>query len=107
VAKAASPDYKGRNERNVLRRGAVMNDNDFSIDLAEASAAKRAALSYVVEAFVEAQLDGLDADCMAQAALFAAFQELVATYGEEATAHFAEGLPERIRVGAFSTTLRH
>jgi hypothetical protein len=84
-----------------------MNDNDFPIDLAEASADKRAALNYVVEAFVEAQLDGLDADCMAQAALFAAFQELVATYGEEATAHFAEGLPERIRSGGFSTTLRH
>ena len=84
-----------------------MTDNDFPQDLAEASADRRAALSYVVEAFVEAQLDGLDADCMAQAALFAAFQELVATYGEEATAHFAEGLPERIRTGAFSTALRH
>ena len=84
-----------------------MNDNSFLTDLAEASADKRAALSYVVEAFVEAQLDGLDADCMAQAALFAAFQELVATYGEEATADFAERLPERIRSGAFSTTLRH
>ncbi len=84
-----------------------MNDNSFPSDLAEASADKRAALSYVVEAFVEAQLDGLDADCMAQAALFAAFQELVATYGEDATADFAQGLPERIRSGAFSTTLRH
>ena len=84
-----------------------MNDNSFPTDLAEASADKRAALSYVVEAFVEAQLDGLDADCMAQAALFAAFQELVATYSEDATADFAQGLPERIRSGAFSTTLRH
>ena len=84
-----------------------MNDNSFPADLAGASADKRAALSYVVEAFVEAHLDGLDADCMAQAALFAAFQELVATYGEEATADFAQGLPERIRSGAFSTTLRH
>ncbi len=84
-----------------------MTDDSFPIDLAEASADKRAALSYVFEAFVEAQLDGLDPDCMAQAAIFAAFQELVATYGEEATAHFAEGLPERIRTGAFSTTLRH
>ena len=84
-----------------------MNDNSFPTDLAEASADKRAALSYVVEAFVEAQLDGLDADSMAQAALFAAFQELVATYGEDATADFAQGLPERIRSGAFSTTLRH
>jgi hypothetical protein len=76
-------------------------------DLVDASAEKRAALTYVVEAFVEAQLDGLDGDCMAHAALFAAFQELVATYGEEATARYAEGLPERIRAGGFSTRPRH
>ncbi len=44
---------------------------------------------------------------MAQAALFAAFQELVMTYGEEATARYAEGFPERIRGGAFTTTLQH
>lgn len=68
---------------------------------------KRAALTYLAEAFAEAQLDGLDTDCMAQAALFAAFQELVAAYGEEPTARYAEGLPERIRGGAFSTGPRH
>ena len=79
----------------------------FSPDLADVTADKRAALTYVVEAFVEAQLDGLDPDCMAQAALFAAFNELVATYGEEATAQYAENLPERIRSGAFSTAPRH
>ena len=44
---------------------------------------------------------------MVQAALFAAFQELVATYGEDATATYAECLPERIRTGAFSTAPRH
>ena len=85
-----------------------MTTNDApSSDLIEAAAEKRAALTYVVEAFLEAQLDGLDGDCMAQAALFAAFQELVATYGEEATAHYAEGLPERIRSGGFSTGPKH
>ncbi len=69
---------------------------------------KRAALSYVSEAFAEGCLDGLDGDCMAQAALFAAFQELVTTYGEEATARYAEGFPDRIRGGAFTTTtLQH
>jgi hypothetical protein len=82
-------------------------DDLIPLDLQDASADKRAALTYVVEAFVEAQLDGLDADCMAQAALFAAFQELVGTYGEEATARYAEGLPERIRSGSFSTSPRH
>ena len=68
---------------------------------------KRAALTYVVEAFAEGERDGLDGDCMAHAALFAAFRELVATYGEEAVAEFAQGLPDRLRGGAFSTALRH
>ncbi|WP_430911689.1 hypothetical protein [Methylobacterium sp. sgz302541] len=75
----------------------------FEADLDE----KRAALSYVSEAFAEGCLDGLDGDCMAQAALFAAFQELVASYGEDATARYAESLPERIRGGAFTTGLQH
>ena len=43
----------------------------------------------MTEAFAEAEFDGLDADCMAQAALFAAFMELVATYGEDAVAEYA------------------
>ncbi|GEP12714.1 hypothetical protein [Methylobacterium gnaphalii] len=68
---------------------------------------KRVALGLVTEAFAEGCLDGLDGDCMAQAALFAAFQELVATYGEEAAASYAEGLPERIRSGGFTTALQH
>ncbi len=85
-----------------------MNDNDVLLeDLPESSAIKQAALSYVTEAFAEAELDGLDADYMAQAALFAAFMELVATYGEEAVAQYAEGLPEQIRGGGFSTGLKH
>lgn len=85
-----------------------MTDNDaFLPSTAESSELKRAALSYVAEAFAEAELDGLDADCMAQAALFAAFRELVATYGEDAVAQYAEALPDRIRAGAFSTGPRH
>jgi hypothetical protein len=85
-----------------------MNENDvFLEDLSETSAIKQVALSYVTEAFAEAELDGLDADYMAQAALFAAFMEMVATYGEEAVARYAEGLPDRIRGGQFSTGLKH
>jgi hypothetical protein len=68
---------------------------------------KRAALTYLAEAFAEARLDGLDSDCMVQAALFAAFHELVETYGEEATARYVEALPARIRAGAYSTGPRH
>jgi hypothetical protein len=87
-----------------------MNDNDVPLsELPELSALKQAALSYVTDAFAEAELDGLDADCMAQAALFAAFTELVATYGEDAVADYAATLPDKIRSGAFSLAmaLRH
>jgi hypothetical protein len=63
---------------------------------------KRAALGYLQEAWVEARIDGIDGDCLAQACLFAAFAEFVSTYGEEPAARFAEGLAVRIRNGEFS-----
>ena len=66
---------------------------------------KQAALSYLNEAWAEARHDGINGDCMAQASLFAAFAELVGTYGEDAVAKFVEGLPVRVRNGEFSTTL--
>ena len=66
---------------------------------------KQAALSYLNEAWAEARHDGVDGDCLAQASLFAALAELVGTYGEDAVAKFAEGLPVRIRNAEFSTTL--
>ena len=66
---------------------------------------KQAALSYFSEAWAEARHDGVDGDCLAQASLFAAFAELVGTYGEDAVAKFVEGLPLRVRNGEFSTAL--
>jgi hypothetical protein len=63
---------------------------------------KQAALSYLNEAWAEARHDGVDGDCLAQASLFAAFAELVGTYGEDAVAEFVEGLPVRIRNGEFT-----
>lgn len=64
--------------------------------------ARRAALDYLLQAWEEAILDGIDGDCVANAALFAAFRELVATYGEDPVARFAERLPERVRSGEFT-----
>ena len=66
---------------------------------------KKAALGYVHGAWNEARIEGIDGDCLAQVCLFAAFAEFVSTYGEEAAAHFAEGLAGRIRNGEFSLTL--
>jgi len=63
---------------------------------------KRAALTYLNEAWAEARHDGVDGDCLAQASLFAAFAELVGTYGEDAVAKFVEGLAGRVRSGEFS-----
>jgi hypothetical protein len=66
---------------------------------------KKVALGYLHEAWAEARLDGIDGDCMAQSCLFSAFAEFVSTYGEEAAAQYAEGLPSRIRNGEFSLDL--
>ncbi len=63
---------------------------------------KRAALGYLHEAWTEAKLDGIDGDCLAQACLFTAFAELVTTYGEDATAAYADRLSTRIRNREFS-----
>jgi hypothetical protein len=72
--------------------------------LAESAEAepKQAALRYILEAWEEASLEGLDPDCIATAAIFAAFSDMIATYGEEPVARMAERLPERIRVGEFT-----
>ena len=63
---------------------------------------KRVALGYLQEAWAEAQLDGVDGDCLAQASLFVALAEFVGTYGEEAAATFAEGLAGPHPNGEFS-----
>jgi hypothetical protein len=66
---------------------------------------KHAALGYLHGAWTQARHDGIDGDCMAQACLFTALAELVTTYGEEATARFAEGLSLRVRNGEFSLAI--
>ena len=66
---------------------------------------KKAAFDFVQEAWTEALLSGIDGDCMAQICLFTAFSELVSTYGEEATARYAERLVTRIHNGEFSVEI--
>jgi hypothetical protein len=68
---------------------------------------RREAMLYLEEAFAEAIMSGIDGDCIAQAAIFSALTEFVATYGEEAVAKFAERLPERIRQGEFTLSIKH
>lgn len=76
------------------------HDRDMQADREQ----KQTALSYLSEAWAEALHDGVDGDCLAQASLFTAFAELVATYGEDAVAKFVEGLPGRVRNGEFSVS---
>jgi hypothetical protein len=66
---------------------------------------KRLALAYLQDAWTEAHHDGVDGDCLAQTALFLALAELISTYGEEATARYAENFALRIRNGEFSVEL--
>jgi hypothetical protein len=67
---------------------------------------KRVALGYLQEAWAEARHDGVDGDCMAQACLFSALAEFVATYGEDAAAKFTDGLSKRIHNGEFTIEQR-
>ena len=60
--------------------------------------ARRAALTYVGEAFALAALDGIGVDDLAEAALCAAMCELVAIHGEDNAALIA-ATPRRPRLG--------
>ena len=87
----------------------IFDPPPFPADSFDSGAAdeRRAALGFVTEAFAEAILSGLEGDAFAHAALFAAFQELVDVYGEDAVAEFAERLPRRVREGEFSVARKH
>lgn len=82
-----SPVYK-----TPAAHGAVAHDQQL----------KHAALRYLLEAWEEAVYDGIDPDCLATAAIFAALSDMISTYGEEPVARMAERLPERIRTGEFT-----
>lgn len=73
----------------------------------EAHEEKRRALDLLNEAFAEAREEGIDGDCVAQVALFAAFSELVSTYGEDAVGEYVETLARKVRDGAYTIGLRH
>lgn len=63
---------------------------------------KQLALRYLLDAWEEAAYEGVDRDCLATAAIFAALSELITTYGEEPVAVMCERLPERVRSGEFT-----
>jgi len=83
------------------------NDSEDHVEPAGAEDERRAALAFVTEAFAEAILSGIESESFAHAALFAALQELVDTYGEDAVAAFASRLPDRIAAGEFTVAAKH
>lgn len=60
------------------------------------------ALSYIIEAWEEAIIAGLEPETIAGASLFAALTDLVSTYGEEAVSKMTRDLSERIAHGEFT-----
>lgn len=73
---------------------------------ADADADEGAALSYILDAWEEAVGDGVDPHALANAALFAAFCDLVEAYGESAVVSMAEGLKARVERGEFTVSRR-
>ncbi|MCB1378881.1 MAG: hypothetical protein KDK89_11015 [Alphaproteobacteria bacterium] len=67
-----------------------------------AAEAKHLALRYLMEAWHDAIYDGVDPDCLATAAIFAALSDMIGCYGEEPVAQMCERLPERVRAGEFT-----
>jgi len=72
------------------------------ITVAKPSSEKQLALQFLLDAWEEAAYEGVDRDCIATAAIFAALSELISTYGEEPVAVMCQRLPERVRGGEFS-----
>ena len=63
---------------------------------------RQLALEYLADAWNSAEADGIEAEALSHAALFAALATLVKTFGEEATANLIADLPERIQNGEYS-----
>ncbi len=62
----------------------------------------RIALHYIRSAWDEALQDGLDSRILANATLYAALTDLVATYGELAVLDMTKKLASRIKQGEFT-----
>ncbi len=63
---------------------------------------KQAALEYILDAWEEALHDGIEPEMLANAALIAAFADLIGVHGEDAVARMANGLSRRIHHGEFT-----
>lgn len=74
------------------------------MDSAESNEAqqRRVAMQNILDAWDDSLSEGVSAEILATTAIFAALSDMVETYGEEAVAAMAGGLPERVRQGEFT-----
>lgn len=79
-----------------------MQPAEHARETAEDKAQGQEALRYILDAWEEALHDGIEPEMLANAALFAALADLVATYGEDAVAKMTGGLSRRIQHGEFT-----
>lgn len=63
---------------------------------------RQIALEYLADAWNAAETDGIDAESLAHAALFAAIATLVRDYGEEVVAQLIGNIPDRISNGEYT-----
>ena len=80
----------------------MLKPNDKASPVTLSGEEKHVALRYILDAWEEAVYDGIDPDCLATAAIFAALSDMIGTYGEEPVAVMCERLPQRIRAGEFT-----
>lgn len=85
-------------------RGGILDDLG-QHDTEEMRVQKREAFARLSAVWQDALGAGIEPDVIAHVALFAALGDLVATYGENAVAEFAERLPDRISSGEFTIPL--
>ncbi len=71
-------------------------------EIEDDKARSQEALRYILDAWEEALHDGIEPEMLANAALFAALADLIASYGEDAVAKMTGGLSRRIQHGEFT-----
>jgi predicted YcjX-like family ATPase len=63
---------------------------------------RQLALQYLAEAWRNADVEGVEKEALAHAALFAAIATLVEQYGEEPIAKLLEKLPGQVELGEYT-----
>lgn len=80
----------------------LMEDETAGEPAASEEDQRRLALEHILDAWDDALGEGVDPDILGATAIFAAFSDMIDTYGEEAAVRLAEGLVQRIREGEFT-----